>query len=171
MFRLFDSLPQSVLDRWQEELSYWPEKEAEVARRKRVEAYLDRGAGSAWMNNPQIADMVQTALLFFDGTRYALHAWVVMPNHVHALLTPSTGWELGDILYSWKSFTSKECNKILGRPGEFWQKETFDRYVRDQGHYQNAVAYIEGNPVKAGLCRNPEDWRWGSAHGRCVKEC
>jgi putative DNA methylase len=165
-FRLFDSLPQSLLEQWREELARWPEKEAEVERRKRIEAYLDRGLGSAWMSDARIADRVQDALLFFDGSRYRLQAWVVMPNHVHALLTPGAGWELGQILHSWKSFTSNECNKLLGRRGEFWQTESFDRYVRDERHYRNAVVYIENNPVKAGLCERPEDWPWGSARWR-----
>lgn len=118
------------------------------------------------MNDPRIASTVQNALLFFDGRRYRLHAWVVMPNHVHALLTPLAGWELGQILHFWKSFTANECNKLLGRHGKFWQKESFDRYVRDERHYHNAVAYIERNPVKAGLCEKPEDWRWSSAYWR-----
>lgn len=163
-FRLFDSLPQSLLERWREELSHWPAKKAEAERRKRIETYLDRGTGSAWMNDPRIANVVQEAMLFFHGDRYSLQAWSVMPNHVHALLTSYTGWELGQILHSWKSFTATECNKLLGRRGEFWQNETFDRYVRDEMHYHNAIAYIENNPVKAGLCEKPEDWKWSSAY-------
>jgi len=165
-FRLFDSLPSSLLERWDDELSRWPEKKAAIERRKRVEAYLDRGLGSAWMKQPAIADKVQEASLHFDNDRYRLQAWVVMPNHVHALLTPCAGWGLGQILHSWKSYTANECNKLLGRGGEFWQREVFDRYVRDEQHYQNAIAYIENNPVKAGLCRRPEDWPWSSASWR-----
>jgi REP element-mobilizing transposase RayT len=165
-FRLFDSLPRSLLEQWREELATRPHKEAEVERRLRIEAYLDRGAGSAWMNDPRIADKVQDALLFFDGLRYRLQAWVVMPNHVHALLTPNAGWELEGILHSWKSFTSNECNKLLERRGEFWQTESFDRFVRNEKHYQNAIVYIEENPVKAGLCTKPEEWPWSSARRR-----
>jgi REP element-mobilizing transposase RayT len=145
------------------------EKEAQLERRKRIEAYLDRGAGSAFMNNPLIANEVQNALLFFDGTRYRLQAWVVMPNHVHALLTPFAGWELGDILHSWKSYTANECNKLLGRSDDFWQTETFDRYIRNEKHYYNAIRYIENNPVKAGLVRKAEDWPWSSARRRAEK--
>ncbi|HYM00221.1 MAG TPA: hypothetical protein VEZ90_14810, partial [Blastocatellia bacterium] len=79
---------------------------------------------------------------------------------------PAAGWELGQILHSWKSFTANQCNKALGRNGEFWQKETWDRYVRDERHYYNAIAYIERNPVKARLCKKPEDWEWSSARRR-----
>jgi hypothetical protein len=94
-FRLFDSLPRSLLEQWREELWHRPEKEAEVEKRKRVEAYLDQGKGSAWMKDARIAERVQEAMLFFDAAHYRLQAWVVMPNHVHALLTPSGAWELG----------------------------------------------------------------------------
>ncbi len=165
-FRLFDSLPLSMLEQWRKELTHLSAKEAGIERRKRIEAYLDSGKGSAWMNDTRIADKVQEAILFFDGQRYRLQAWVVMPNHVHALLTPCTGWELEQILHSWKSFTSNQCNKLLDRRGEFWQTETFDRYVRDEKHYYNAIAYIENNPVKARLCDKPEDWQWSSARVR-----
>jgi hypothetical protein len=102
--------------------------------------------------DPEIADSVQDSLLFFDGDRYNLQAWVVMPNDVHPLLTPSAGWELGQILHSWKSYTSSECNKLLGRKGDFWQTETFDRFVRDQRHYYNAISYIIRS--KRGSLRN-----------------
>ena len=165
-FRLFDSIPLSLLDRWREELSHRSQRQVEVGMRVRMEAHLDRGTGSAWMRDERIADLVQEALLFFDESRYRLQAWVVMPNHVHVLLTPGAGWELGQILHSWKSFTSNKCNELLGRCGEFWQKENFDRYVRDERHFYNAVAYIENNPVKAGLCEKPEDWKWSSATWR-----
>ena len=142
-FRLFDSIPLSLFNQWRAELAHRSEKRADVGMRSRMEAYLDRGTGSAWMREERIADLVQEALLFFDESRYRLHAWVVMPNHVHVLLTPGAGWVLGQILHSWKSFTSNKCNKLLGRCGEFWQKENFDRYVRDERHFYNSVACIE----------------------------
>jgi len=164
--RLFDALPSALIDRWRQELSHQPEKEAASELRKRAEAYLDKGLGSAWMKRPEIADKVQESLLHFEGERYHLHAWVVMPNHVHALLTPAAGWELGAIMHSFKSYSANECNKLLGRRGPFWQKEVWDRYVRDERHFANAIAYIENNPVKAGLCEKPEDWEWSSARRR-----
>jgi REP element-mobilizing transposase RayT len=165
-FRLFDSLPRSILEQWRQELSQRPEKDAETEERKRIEAHLDRGEGSAWMKDAPIAAVVQDAMLYFDCVRYHLQAWVVMPNHVHAMVTPSGVWELGQILHSWKSYTATECNRLLGRSGRFWQKESFDRYVRDEKHYHQAVSYIETNPVKAGLCKTPEDWKWSSARRR-----
>ena len=163
-FRLFDSMPQEVLERWKEELAHLPSADYDLERRKRIDAYLDRGYGSCYLREDRIAKMVQEALLHFDGERYVLHAWVVMLNHVHVLFTPKTGHEMSEIAHAWKSFTAHEGNKALQREGEFWQREPFDRYIRDEKHFTNAVAYIENNPVKAGLCQTPEDWRWGSAY-------
>jgi putative DNA methylase len=165
-FHLFDSLPQQVLASWREELKHLPHNEADVERRKRIEAFLDRGHGSCFLRDDQLAEIVQNALLHFDGKRYALHAWCVMPNHVHTLFTPETGFDMSGIAHSWKSFTANQCNQVLGRTGSFWEKEPYDRFIRDARHYHNALAYIENNPVKAGLCNQPEDWKWSSARYR-----
>ncbi|MGO8789329.1 MAG: transposase [Terriglobia bacterium] len=86
-----------------------------------------------------------------------------MPNHVHALFTPMGGHGLSEILHSWKSYTSNEANRRLGRSGQFWFPEYYDRFIRDEGHFVDAVEYIEMNPVAAGLCLRPEDWPYGSA--------
>jgi REP element-mobilizing transposase RayT len=163
-FRLFDSMPQAVLDLWREELRLRPAKEAEFERRIRVDAYLDQGHGSCYLKDENLAAIVQNALLHYDGQRYVLHAWCVMPNHVHTLFTPQAGSELSQLVHSWKSYTSSECNRVLNRKGEFWQREAFDRYIRNERHYANTARYIENNPVKAGLCQKPEDWRWSSAY-------
>jgi REP element-mobilizing transposase RayT len=165
-FRLFDSLPQVVLEEWRVELAHLPEQEGDRERRKRIDAYLDQGYGSCCLREDRLAKIVQDALWHFDGVRYALHAWVVMPNHVHTLFTPLAGWELSQIAHTWKSFTANQCNQALQRHGEFWQAEPFDRYIRDEKHYANAVHYVENNPVKAGLCVQPEEWLWSSAHFR-----
>ena len=163
-FRLFDSMPQAVLELWSEGLRRLPEKESDLERRKRIDAYLDQGHGSCYLKDDRLAVIVQNALLYYDSQRYLLHAWVVMPNHVHTLFTPEAGWTLSQISHSWKSYTANECNRVLTRKGEFWQREPFDRYIRNEQHYENAVRYIEHNPVKAGLCDKPEDWRWSSAY-------
>ena len=165
-FRLADSLPKEVLERWENELATMPEVRASRERRQRIERYLDSGAGRCWLARPEIAEMVEGALLHFDGQRYRLHAWVVMPNHVHALFTPLPDEALSDILHSWKSFTSNAANRLLGRGGEFWYPDYYDRFIRDEKHFGRAVDYIEMNPVKAGLCKRPEDWPFGSARLR-----
>ena len=162
-FRLHDALPGSVLLRWKEELKHEKLGEIEAIMRRRVEAYLDQGHGNCYLKESAIAAMVQNALLFHDQTKYRLASWTVMPNHVHLLCTPATGHNLSEIMHSLKSFTSNEANKILGRKGRFWQKEYFDRYIRNARHFAKVVAYIENNPVKARLCEKAEDWPFGSA--------
>jgi REP element-mobilizing transposase RayT len=107
--------------------------------------------------------MAQKSLLHFDGERYWLSAWVVMPNHLHMLLMPNAQWSLSEIMKSFKSYTSHEANKILRQHGQFWMEDYFDRYVRDEKHFVSAIAYIENNPVKARLCKKPEDWPFSSA--------
>jgi len=168
--RLFDSMPQEVLEAWKEELADLPQQAYDLERRKRIDAYLDQGHGSCLLRDPQAADIVQNNWLRFDGERYQLHAWVVMPNHTHILFTPAPGWDLSRIAHTWKSYTAHAINKLLGRSGKLWQDEPFDRYIRDERHFANAVAYIENNPVKAGLCDRPEDWPWSSAYWRAKAE-
>jgi putative DNA methylase len=169
-FRLADSLPAVVLQRWQEELSLLPDNEASVLRRRRIEIALDAGHGESSLRDVRIADMVENALLHFDGDRYRLHSWVVMPNHVHVVATPLDRWTLANIVHSWKSFTAKQANVLQRRAGPFWAREYYDRVIRDKGHHADAIAYVERNPVKAGLCRRPEEWRHSSAwEGRTIR--
>jgi len=110
--------------------------------------------------------MVQDALLRFDGVRYQLFAWVVMPNHLHSLMSRFEGYKLKNIIHSLKSYTSHEANKILGRSGQFWMEDYFDRYMRDEEHFRKTVRYIENNPVKADLCNSPGEWPFSSASFR-----
>ncbi len=84
----------------------------------------------------------------------------------HSLFTPKSEFKMSEILHSWKSFTAHECNKLLSRTGQFWAREPFDRYIRNQRHFDNSLAYIENNPVHAGLCKKSEDWKWSSARKR-----
>ncbi len=143
---------------------------ASVEKRKRIEAWLNPGMGCRALAHPQVAAVVQETMLKWDGDRYRLIAWCVMPNHVHAVLEPKAS--LSVILQSWKSFTgrwalARNAELGLGVPGRrFWMRETWDRYIRDERHFASVVAYIEANPVTAGLCGRPEDWRWSSASSR-----
>ena len=89
-----------------------------------------------------------------------------MPNHVHLLLKVLEGYSLSQVMHSVKGFTATEANKMLGRAGKFWSPDYFDRFIRDQIHFSRARKYIEENPVKAGLCGSPAEWRWGSAGWR-----
>jgi REP element-mobilizing transposase RayT len=109
--------------------------------------------------------MVSTWSLF-DGSRYQLHAWVVMPNHVHVIIEPLGSHSLQKVVHSWKSFTAKRMRgaaMLLESHGRVWQPEYFDRFIRDEKHYRAAVEYIHENPVKAGLAANAENWEWSSA--------
>lgn len=163
--RLADSLPRHVLENWQRELDNLklPELEYRKEIQKRIDRYLDQGAGARYLQKPEIADLVESAFLYFDGERYQLRAWVIMPNHVHFLLTLRAEHSLTEIMRSLKSYTAHKANKLLCRRGKFWFEDYFDRYIRDSNHYAAVVRYIENNPVKAGLCYSPGDWRYGSA--------
>ena len=93
---------------------------------------------------------------------YDLHAWVIMSNHVHALVKPHK--PLHRITKAIKAISARRANQILGRTGQtFWQDETYDHWVRSEEEFNKVVKYIEWNPVKAGLVQKIEDWRWSSA--------
>jgi len=124
--------------------------------------------GCCALAHPAVARYVQDSFLHFHGERYHLHAWCIMPNHVHVLLEPLT--DLAAIVQGWKSYTARwvlRRNEELaqGTPAaaRLWMREYWDRYIRDAGHYQRTVEYIHQNPVKAGLCNAVEDWPWSSA--------
>ncbi len=163
-FRTVDSLPREIYR------SLAAEAQNPGVLRKIAESYLDEGRGQCWLGRPEIAETVEHALLHFDGERYRLHAWVIMPNHVHAIVEPIGGDRLGDIVGSWKSFTAKQANAQLARTGPFWAPEYFDRFIRDDAHLGTAVSYVEDNPVNAGLVASAQDWAWSSARaGRAGK--
>ncbi|HEY5885661.1 MAG TPA: transposase [Pyrinomonadaceae bacterium] len=160
---LADSIPKKVIERWKIELKSLSYEQEKIWLQRRIEKYLDLGYGSSWLRQVKIASMVQNSLLKFDGLRYHLSAWVVMPNHIHSLMTRFEDIELADIFHSFKSFTAHEANKLLGRSGQFWMEEHFDRHIRDEKHFCNTVRYIEENPVRAKLCKKASDWPFSSA--------
>lgn len=156
--RLADSLPASHRGEWEHLLHIEDDRQ----RRCQLEEYLDRGRGECWLGRPEIADLAESALCFFDGERYALGAWVVMPNHLHVLVDV-LAVPLTELVESWKGFISHKANRILNRSGEFWERDYWDTVIEDEVHRRTAVKYIEANPVKAGLAREPKEWRWSSA--------
>ena len=163
-YRLADSLPQKVL----ENLQIQVEQDLITNREMliNVEKYLDQGIGECYLRQVDIASIVEENLLRFADVKYKLHAWVIMPNHIHILLRPMAGYSLSEIVHSCKSYTSTKANKVLNRIGKFWFPEPFDRFIRDYEHFEKAFNYIERNPVKAGLCENQSDWRFSSAWHR-----
>ncbi|HKR54414.1 MAG TPA: carbamoyl-phosphate synthase large subunit, partial [Chthoniobacterales bacterium] len=161
-FRLADAVPATLLREWEEELITWrkfhPEPwdaatKYEYQRRfqEAREEWLDKGHGSCLLQAKYAAETVASALKHFQGTRYLLDAFVVMPNHVHALLQPLNGHSLSEILHSWKSFTGKELKRRSGNRETVWQDENYDRIVRDEQELEHCREYIECNPRKAGL--------------------
>ena len=158
-FRLADSLPKSKRSEWGHILEITDDAE----RIRQIERYLDQGAGSCILRQPACADIVQNALLHFDGARYRLIAWCVMPNHVHALFQTFAGYRLGKVVHSWKTFATREINRHLNRSGPLWQEDYFDTFMRDDDQYGAEKDYIERNPVSAGLVPRAIDWPWSSA--------
>ena len=115
------------------------------------------------LKEPEIAQIVEDALLHFEGERYLLMAWTIMPNHMHVLIEPKDGYVLGDIVSSWKRFSARKANRQLGRDGPFWQSDYWDTYIRNERHFNSTISYIENNPVKARLVKSTTDWPWGHA--------
>jgi REP element-mobilizing transposase RayT len=130
-----------------------------------AETLLDCATGGPlWLKNPAVADAVLETLLqgASEFRRYDLHAYSVMANHVHVLLTPLA--RVRNITRALKGITAQACNRILRRTGQrFWQDESFDHWVRNEGQFVRVKNYIEHNPVKAGLVAKAEDWPWSSA--------
>jgi REP element-mobilizing transposase RayT len=121
-------------------------------------------SGPAWLQDPRVAGVVVKALLYGEAVRrfYQLHAWVVMPNHVHGIFQPHTA--MPTIMRWLKGRTSRVANQILGRAGTaFWQDESFDHWIRSAEELQHLIEYVENNPLKAGLVEAKEQWRWSSA--------
>jgi REP element-mobilizing transposase RayT len=123
---------------------------------------LDQGLGAKLLKG-EAASLVERALLHFDGERYRLFAWCVMPNHVHVLLQQLPGSPLDQAVHSWKSYTANAINKVYGRSGRLWRREYFDHFMRDDFELSKTRTYIEDNPVKAGLVERANLWRWSSA--------
>lgn len=158
VFRLADALPPAVLER----LEASPPDDRLVA----AEVTLDAGLGSRALADARVAQTVESAVGHFDGQRYRLLAWCVMPSHVHVVAAQVEGWSLASVVHAWKSFTANVANRHLGRSGRFWAPDYFDRALRDEAQVEAALAYVEANPVAAGLCGDPFEWPWSSAGAR-----
>jgi putative DNA methylase len=160
-FHLADSLPQNLQHEWAAILRIRDERQ----RRIQLQQYLDKGYGACELAIPSIARRMEGTLLHDDNRLYTLLAWVIMPNHLHVLVEVWTT-PLSNLVHTWKGVSSKYVNRALHRSGHWWQEDYFDRYIRDDEHFHKAVHYIENNPVKAGLVKEPRQWLWGSAKWR-----
>jgi len=125
------------------------------------DAALDAGLGACLLQDPRCAEIVQQELLQHDAVRYRLLAWCVMPNHVHVVL--EQGADLAGTVRRWKSWTARAINVALNRKGRVWRREYFDRFARNERHLGVMIAYVESNPVAAGLAMDKGEWRWSSA--------
>jgi REP element-mobilizing transposase RayT len=158
-WRLYGSLPRNFVLQL-EKLKGDPGKKFLTADLK-----LDAAAtGPRWLSNPEIARYAEGAIKRGGELgHYVLHAYVVMPNHVHVLLTPLA--PLRRITGGIKGVSARDANETLGRTGKaFWQDESFDHWIRNSAQFERIRTYIEQNPVKAGLVIKPQDWRCSSAH-------
>lgn len=176
-FRLTDSVPAHVAEEWRierqsilqrvkdqkRELTEHEREELEHLYSERIESYLDAGHGECVLRDPRAAEIVTNTVKHFDGQKYDLIAWAIMPNHVHAILKPYAGSELSDILHSWESYTAHEINKVLGRTGGLWMSEYYDHLIRDEKDLCNQITYVLENPDRAGL----QDWQW---IGQCSRD-
>ncbi len=186
-FRFQDSLPQSKLHELEEFKRAWAVRHGvrrtlrrtdwqsvllrDIPRRHweafahalmvRVEAWLDEGMGECWMARPEVSEIVAQALHCYDNDQYELGCYVLMPNHVHAVLRPLRPQvlPLEKILQSRKRRTSREINALVGRSGSLWQEESFDRIIRDEEHLERCIQYIAANAAKAGIpCGYAQRW-------------
>jgi putative DNA methylase len=148
--------------------------------------YLDRNRDIHWLDDPRVAALVRRSLYYWDCKKYGLYAYCILPNHVHVLLRPfdveplseserevlepgenaDTLSPLSIIMHSLKSYIAHEVKKLLPLTGNFWQHESYDHWVRDEDELERIVAYINANPVKAGLVDKPYEYLWCSAHDR-----
>ncbi|HCF96071.1 MAG TPA: restriction endonuclease subunit M, partial [Verrucomicrobia bacterium] len=169
-FRLSDSVPEDQRNEWLAEreaieniavqanrpLTEEEEQRIRFLYSKRIEAFLDSGYGECHLQIPEVGELLAKAIRHFDGERYRLHAWCLMPNHVHVIVEPAQGFELASIIHTWKSFTANKANQLLGRSGPFWQEDAYTHILRTEKDYRFQVEYVFGNPAKAGL----RDWKW-----------
>jgi REP element-mobilizing transposase RayT len=176
-----NSIPRNILEQLGKEYS-WIDKSLSTLsdpfdRRKRYKIEQNRYFGSwdkaldlstgggLWLSDPRVARIIKDSLHFYDGQRYRLDAYCIMPNHVHVVFKPLSDpegsvYSLSTIMHSIKRYTAREANKLLDREGQFWQHESYDHVIRDDAELQQIVRYVIYNPVSAGLVDHWDDWVW-----------
>ncbi len=165
-YRLADSLPAEALERLKQDLP--PDRDGrpdQHALRLRIEAWIDAGHGACLLREESAAQAVIQHWRHRHGEDYRLLAYVVMPNHVHVCIEVAEGQSLTTIVEAWKSCSSRSIRKVVGGNGPLWQRDYWDRWIRDSDHLARTVRYIEENPVAAGLVEAAEQWPWSSARG------
>jgi len=175
-FRLAGSLPKEAVEQFQQKRKIFRDKcrngnltadetsqfEAEIF--KAYDQLLDNPtSGPVWLSNDDVAQIVADTLHFYDRRNYDLYAFSIMSNHVHLVFRHNVenydvDFPVTGTMQSIKSFSGKECNKLLKRNGKFWQAESFDRFIRDEEELERVILYTLYNPVKANLVKNWRDW-------------
>jgi len=172
-FRLADSIPMDTLRAWQQAREQWLHEhplpwdaktrgEYDKLFGDRFEAWLDQGNGSRALAKPEIREVVRGCLMRFNDERLVVHAAVIMPTHVHALLQPLRHHAIATLLKGIKGASARQANQLLGTTGAFWQDESYDHIVRSNEQLWHYFRYIEDNPRKAGL-RADEYWLYRMA--------
>ncbi len=169
-FRLNDSVPREKQDAWRREREAIQEQarmmhrdltENEKKRQQylysdKIEQYLDSGYGECLLKNPAVAEIVKQSLEFYDGVKYELHCWSIMPNHVHIAFKLLGNADLSKVLHGWRSYTAHAINKLLGRSGILWQPDCYNHIIRSEAECKQQMRYIWENPEKAGY----QNWPW-----------
>jgi putative transposase len=184
-FRLGDALPREKLEYFKRLREHW-ERTHPTPRTKedwgsfardvfiQEETWLDAGYGACHFRDPKLAAQLEETLLHFQGQRYFISCWVIMPNHCHLVMKPFQEWTLENILQAMKGVVARRVNMLIGSSGSLWQDESYDRIVRDEEHLWRIVQYIGRNPRQAGLPHS--QWRrwihpaWEAAGWRFVDE-
>jgi len=163
-FRLYDSIPEEISNKIKNERENWLKTNnianaselMKLSKSKRIEYYrlfskrydelLDNGHGSCILRHPECKKIVEETLKHFDGIRYKLDHYVIMPNHVHVIIIPKDKWSLSKITHSWKSYSANELNKILKKKGPVWMHESFDHIIRSPQQLEKIRQYINEHP-------------------------
>lgn len=180
-FRLAGSIPQAMLyelmaesDRIEKILASIPDpveraRLADIEQRRQFSRWdrtLDTASsGPYWLSTPDVAQLVCDTLHFLNGKQYDLDAYCIMPNHGHVVFKPLLQQDgvycpLAKTMHSFKTYTAKRANVLLGRTGQFWHHERYDHVVRDEAEWHRIVNYVLNNPVKAGLVADWHEWSW-----------
>ena len=156
-FRLCDSMPQVIVNQFKdikkEFLRTHPQPWTSETYKlyasvytAPMERYVDAGYGSCLLKYPEVRKYLVDAIDYYDNERYLVYAYVIMPNHVHMLVSVAPGYELNALIASIKRYSAVGINRHTGRTGRLWQDEPFDTIIRSSDHYRHTVAYIRENP-------------------------
>lgn len=175
--RLVDALPRAVMEAWHDDVDrririladmkkrpLLPDEERNLVQRTigRIERFLDSGRGSCLLADERAAGQVESVLWGGDRERYRLHAWSVMPNHLHALVTPLADSSIEDVISEWRLESTRRVNQELRRTGPLWHPDAIDQQVDHASDFARLRSTIAANPDRAGL----HDWPFAGEETR-----